>query len=148
MALPSSFGTPSKGPERVMQPGQSVTITGTLREENGNTAIVNATYLLGALATPYDALFSKDFPDIKKEEYESVFLRLGGNVPSSNCSSGCNIMSVCLHSCFSCSMLDYQDFSQTGTFDYGTYDGVLVAKEPLREFWFFASSESGDDVCL
>jgi hypothetical protein len=46
-------------------------------------------------------------------------------------------------------MLSYVDHSDSGTFEWGTYYGVLVAYDESRlELWFDESSEGGDDICL
>ncbi len=137
--------------EAVMAAGLEVTVTGTYLEVNNNSVIQRATYVRGPQRAAFASFFSNDTSEIAVENLEGTLVRVGGNIPNFNCSSGCSMSpAVCIHGCQGCSsLLSHVNLNQVQTFEFGTYTGMLVGTGENRyEFWFFASEENGDDICL
>ena len=137
--------------EAAMSAGLEVTVTGTYIEENNNSLIQRATYVRGPQRNAFSSFFSNDTSEVTVENLEGTLVRVGGNLPSFNCSSGCSLSpAVCIHGCQGCSsLLSFVNLTQVNTFEFGTYTGVMVGTGENRyELWFFESEENGDDICL
>lgn len=138
--------------EANMAAGLALTVVGTFRGASGSDQLLAAEYTRGAQLAAYSTPFSNDTEELVNEALESVVIRFAGEVPTDfNCSGGCDMTppAKCMEGCGDCVPMNYLDFTSTGTFDWGFYEGVLVGGvgEP-RFYWFFDSSEGGDDICL
>ncbi len=136
--------------EASMTPGLEVSVTGSVRERNGNTSLDAAEYDRGTQSAAYNAAFFDTPAQLKNEQFEGVWATTHGTMPAFNCSSSCNMATgVCIHSCSGgCDMLGYRDVGGFNPADDAFYVGALVGTAVGQfQLWIQEYNESSD-ACL
>jgi len=143
--------------------GTPVTVIGAVTHNGSSQELVRATYIWGTgAAIPYLA------PQVRTSTVftaglEGVHIELDGQIPSYNCSSGCNngalgnsskcIETVCMDStCTTNKILSWLDItggaSLPVTAGYGAWMGWLVKRSSYYELWTNSSVSVGNDICM
>ncbi len=147
------FSQPRDPTEATFAAGVEVTVTGTVRELDGNTEIVGATYARGTTRAPYSFYGTRNATELSMEALEGLVIDVAGGVPTNfNCTAciGSPSGPYCLETCEGgCRPLRHRNL--TGDRDYGRdgfYTSALRQAGAGRPELWVTDFVDQSDACL
>jgi hypothetical protein len=155
----SGILTRPAAPQSAQSLGTAVTVTGIYRRVDSNAELLQASYQWGGAGTPWNPTTVRT-SSVLDARLHGVSIRIGGEVPTVNCSSSCFNTTwfghggTCIRPCFStCNTLGMVEWvtadgvSQPAA-DWGAFEGFLVGMSSGSYLLITASEAYGDDVCM